>query len=232
MAQYSGTDNLEVMAFAKNYNQYLVDLVRREVSASDSVLDFGAGIGTFAIPLKTRCRMISCVETDTSLSHRLKSLGYSVHSSSSDFSQSSIDFIYTLNVLEHIEDDAAVLEDFHRVLKSTGRVLIFVPAFNILFSAMDSKVGHFRRYTKAGLAEKLQKAGFVVKTMTYVDSVGFLATLAYKVIGSRSGNLSRSSLILFDRFLFPISRILDLIFGQLFGKNLLVVAHPRPSGSL
>jgi len=230
MTQYSGLDNLEVMTFAKNYNRFLVDLIRREVSPNDCVLDFGAGLGTFVIPIKPLCRTIACVEIDRDLRQRLSDVGYSVSPDSKNISTGSIDLIYALNVLEHIEDDAAVLEEFRRVLKATGKVLIYVPAFKMLFSSMDHKVGHFRRYTKATLEEKLWKAGFLVKTITYVDSVGFLVTLVYKLVGSRSGHLSRTSLILFDRFLFPLSRILDLMFGQWFGKNLWVVAQPSPSG--
>ena len=48
--EYSGTENLEVMSEAINYNAYLTHLVFSHVKATDSILDFGAGIGTFSIP--------------------------------------------------------------------------------------------------------------------------------------------------------------------------------------
>src|SRR5689334_21663708 len=101
----------------------------------------------------------------------------------------------------------------HRKLKKGGRLLVYVPAFQILFSSMDRKVGHVRRYTRQDLAEKVTAAGFRVVDNSYVDSIGFFVTLLYKLIGSDSGDINRKALIIYDRVLFPLSRLLDRVFG-------------------
>jgi len=49
-----GTDNLEVMAEAKQYNRFLVSLVAENLSRNGRCLDFGAGIGTFATQVSAR----------------------------------------------------------------------------------------------------------------------------------------------------------------------------------
>jgi hypothetical protein len=111
------------------------------------------------------------------------------------------------------------------LLKPHGRLLIYVPAFPILFSSMDHKVGHMRRYRQNGLAQLLRQAGLTVDYIGYRDSLGFLATLMFKLVGNDSGRINRRALIAHDRFAFPVSRLLDRCTGQWFGKNLVAVTH-------
>ena len=69
------------------------------------------------------------------------------------------------------------LRAVYRCLRPGGRFYLYVPAFPLLFSAMDRKVGHHRRYRLAGLTSQLQRAGFRVLRARYADSLGFFATL-------------------------------------------------------
>jgi hypothetical protein len=65
--------------------------------------------------------------------------------------------------------------------------------------------------------------GFRVVSCAYADSLGFLASLLYR--GFRgSGELRKRSVALYDRFVFPVSRMLDALTHRWFGKNLLMVA--------
>jgi SAM-dependent methyltransferase len=225
---YGGTGNLEVMQEAFNYNAFLLDLIRRHTPESASVLDFGAGSGTFATPLHRQGFNITCVEPDAGLGGLLQRNGLEVATGLDDLEPASFDFIYSLNVLEHIEDDDAALRALHVVLKPGGRLLIYVPAFQLLFTSMDRKVGHFRRYRKADLVRQIRAAGYIIDTSRYVDSVGFAATLAFRAIGNSSGELNRSQIRWYDRFVLPVSLALDRVFAPFFGKNLLVVAR-RPA---
>ena len=68
---YSGTDNLEVMAEAENYNAYLAQLVKKQIAGAMRVVDFGAGIGTFAQPLSAAGLDIMGVEPDSGQRQRL-----------------------------------------------------------------------------------------------------------------------------------------------------------------
>lgn len=74
--------------------------------------------------------------------------------------QSSFDYLLAFEVLEHIENDAAVLRDWVRHLKPGGRVLISVPAHQRKYGRSDELVGHVRRYEKAQLQSLLAGAGF------------------------------------------------------------------------
>lgn len=221
---YSGRENLEAMTHAKNYNDYLLQLIC-DHAAGERVLDFGAGGGTFALPLTERGWRVLCVEPDAHLRSQLSAAGLPSCADLGAVPPESFDAVYSLNVLEHVEDDRHVLRELGDRMKSGGRLLLYVPAFMLLFSPMDTKVGHFRRYRKRMLKDRLRDAGFHVTVARYVDSLGFFATLVYKLVGDRSGVVSPRSVALYDRFAFPLSKRLDKLVGPVLGKNLLVVAR-------
>ena len=220
---YTGVDNLEVMQEAVNYNRYLLDTVREYAPARARVLDFGAGGGQFAAPLQAQGMDITALEPDQLLQQRLRAQGLRVAGSTAELPDGTFDYIYTLNVLEHIEDDATALRTLRSKLTSGGRLLIYVPAFPVLYTSMDAKVGHVRRYTRESLTARVSAAGFRIERVAYADSVGFFATLAFKAIGNKDGNVSIGALKLYDRLIFPISRALDLVTQRWFGKNLLLI---------
>ena len=225
MDPYQGTDNLEIMVDARNYNRFLVDLVARHAGGkSHQAVDFGAGIGTIAAMLRERGLSVICVETDAAQRRTLSERGFVAVAGLANLGDGTLPYAYSLNVLEHIQDDRAVVGDLARKLSPGGRLFVYVPAFSLLYSSMDRKVGHFRRYRRAGLVKLMEEAGLNVTRARYVDSLGFLATLAYKALGSNTGDLNRQSIIIFDRFIFPMNRVFDWILGRLIGKNLYVVA--------
>jgi SAM-dependent methyltransferase len=221
---YSGRDNLEVMRDAVNYNKYLIELILSFARKGDTVVDFGAGSGTFSSPVIANGYSVTCVETDPILASSLERQGLAVLNDLAQAEDESIDYIYSLNVLEHIEDDTSVVALWYRKLRPGGRLMVYVPAFQMLFSSMDRKVGHIRRYSKGELRQKLAKAGFEIAVSRYADSVGLFATLAYKLFGNDDGTINRKSLIFYDRWIFPLSRQLDTITHQILGKNVYVLA--------
>lgn len=224
---YSGTENLEVMKEAVNYNRMLIDLVKTHARKGDRVLDFGAGVGTFALPMQHDGYAVECIELDDAQRATLAAQGLTVHRTLDGIRDASIDFVYTLNVLEHIDDDVGALRDIGRTLRKDGRLLIYVPAFPVLFTRMDERVGHLRRYRRNDLRAKVDAAGFDVLTNDYVDSLGFLATLVYRIAGPSSGTIDRDALRAYDRYVFPASRRLDRALRHVIGKNLLLIARKR-----
>jgi SAM-dependent methyltransferase len=224
---YTGVDNLEVMQEAVNYNRYLLNTVHEHAPPGAKILDFGAGSGQFAGPLLARGLNVTALEPDQLLQQRLRAQGLPVIGSLEEAPEATFDYIYTLNVLEHIQDDAAALRNLHARLTARGKLLVYVPAFPVLYTSMDAKVGHVRRYTRDTLLSRVAAAGFHVEHIAYADSIGFFATLLFKLAGNSSGNVSLAALKLYDRAIFPLSRALDLITRRWFGKNLLLVATRR-----
>jgi SAM-dependent methyltransferase len=212
------------MLEAENYNRYLLDLVRRHMGNARRVIDFGAGAGTFAVPVAAFAPALTPVEPDTALRAVLAQRGFTAAAHVRDLPDAAFDYAYSLNVLEHIDDDVAALRDLRRKLVPGGRLLVYVPAFPVLYTSMDRKVGHVRRYTRATLVANVHAAGFRVEHAHYADSLGFIATLAFKLVGNDRGELNRRAIRLYDRVAFPLSRMLDALAGPLFGKNLVLIA--------
>jgi SAM-dependent methyltransferase len=221
---YSGVAALETMAEAVNYNAFLLGLITARVNSNDWILDFGAGTGTLARPLAAAGYRVTCVEPDDDLRSGLSAAGLTADASLSFSSNEQFDAIYTFNVLEHIADDASTVAALSARLKRGGRLLVYVPAFQILYSSMDRKVGHFRRYRKAQLRQAIQSAGLKVDSIGYVDSLGFFAALLFRLIDNDRGTINRRGLIAYDRCVFPLSRRLDRLTGRWFGKNMFAVA--------
>lgn len=215
-----GTENLEVMAEAKNYNAWLLAMTKNALSGTRRVLEFGAGTGQFAVSIAEAGYSIAAVEPDERARALLTQMGLEAHADLSNIPDRSIDAIYTLNVLEHIPDDVAALRELHRCLKPGGVLFVYVPAFMFLFTAMDRHVGHVRRYTRSILIERVAATGFKVESSRYADCLGFFATLGYRALGSADGEINRTMLRVFDRFVFPASRVLDFLTGAAFGKNI------------
>jgi SAM-dependent methyltransferase len=191
------------------------------------VLDIGTGIGTFAKPLCDEGYDVVCFEPDPNQAVHLRLNGLRVKGSLTDIEGSRFDFIYALNVLEHIEDDHNALIQWHRLLKPGGRMLIYVPAFHLLFSSMDKKVGHYRRYKCNDLINLINQTGGNLIKIGYVDCLGFFLSLLYKYKNDGTGDLNRTVLKIYDNFIFPLSRVLDLLISGLLGKNIYAIARRK-----
>jgi SAM-dependent methyltransferase len=222
--EYNGIDNLEVMSVARNYNSFLVNAIVRQAGGRRTLLDFGAGIGSFSEMVKARGFEVQCFEVDPDLSKLLSAKGFRVFSSAKEVAAGSIDLVFSLNVLEHVQEDQAALNNFHTWIRPGGKLILYVPALMSLYTSMDEKVGHIRRYGRQELIGKASNAGFKNIECKFVDSIGFFATLAYKHFGPKDGSISTSSIRFYDRFIFPVSRALDFFASRFGGKNLILTA--------
>jgi SAM-dependent methyltransferase len=219
----SGTENLEAMEGARNYQRFLVGSVLSEVDLRRRVLDFGAGTGVYAKALRAEGADVTCVEPHSGMRAVMDLQGLPVAENVESCEPGGYGTVYSLNVLEHIEDDEAALRALRRCLAPGGRLVLYVPAFQVLFSKMDQRVGHHRRYRRESLEGLLRAAQFRVLKAEYVDSLGFLASLVYRLLG-RDGTITSRSVLVYDRLIFPMSRVLDVVTRRFFGKNVLLVA--------
>ena len=168
---------------------------------------------------------MECVEPDPLQGKLIAERGLRHETSLEKYAPASFDAAYSLNVLEHIHADVHALATLRSRLRPDGRLFVYVPALPMLFSAMDRKVGHIRRYTAATLSTALRAAGFKVELCRYADCLGIPATLLYKVLGDRGGGVNKRALIFYDRVAFPLSRLLDAVMSHVAGKNVWALAR-------
>ena len=90
------------------------------------------------------------------------------------------DVIGAFDVLEHIEEDEAVLAAVHDALRPAGVLMLTVPQHPALWSPQDVHAGHVRRYTASGLRRRVEAAGFEI-----VRSASFVSMLLPMMFASR-----------------------------------------------
>jgi SAM-dependent methyltransferase len=219
--QYSGVDVLEALENAHNYNHYLTRLIRTSTESKE-VIDFGAGIGTFSKLLRSAGYNVTCVEPDLLQRERLEEQGFETLENINAIADNSASFVFSLNVFEHIENDSLAVKEVRQKLKPGGTLLIYVPAFECLWTSLDEKLGHHRRYTKKSVRHLVEREGFTVESVRYMDCLGFIAALVFRLVNGRASAVTATSIRFYDQWLFSPSRVLDKLFDRWFGKNVYV----------
>jgi len=142
------------------------DLVSRAVDAvaPESILDIGCGQGSIGVRLARRARYLG-VEPDARAAEiargRIAPLGGTVLDGDHHAVPAGhrYDLVCAFEVLEHLEEDAAMLAVWASFVRPGGHLLVSVPAWPDRFGPMDVTAGHLRRYAPDQLTELIRGAG-------------------------------------------------------------------------
>lgn len=170
----------------------LVDrLLKRYVGVPPkTVVDLGAGAGGTAEQLAALGYQAAAVDYLPAGLQRLRARTECVHVVRSEISplalrDGSFDAALALDVMEHV-DDRAALSEVHRVLKPCGILILTVPAFPWLWSFRDEAAHHRRRYHKAQLRQLLRNAHFRVHYLSYYQFILFPLLMLNRLTSPRS----------------------------------------------
>ena len=224
---YTGLEELKILECMQNYNSSIVDDSIQYCRDINSIVDFGAGIGTMSILFRKKINLNPlCIEIDEDNIQELKKRKLDYTKSLLKVSE-PVDLVFSSNVLEHIKDDYEVLNVIKEKLKKNGILFLYLPANMILWTKLDEMVGHYRRYEIKEIKSLCKKAGLNIVKIHYADFLGFFTTLIWKLfnIYMKKTLPSKSSLIFYDKYIFPLSRLMDKVgFRFLIGKNIILVA--------
>ncbi len=144
----------------------------------------------------------------------------------------SFDITTALDVIEHLDDDIAGLKEMHRVTKTGGYSLFFVPAFMWLWGVQDDISNHRIRYTRKQIVERIEQAGFKVERATYANFTFFAPVLGGRVFMKLTGikpesenNINISALNGLFGKIFSAERFWLKNLNFPFGVSIVVVAR-------
>ncbi len=218
------------------------------------VLDAGTGFGQYAYYIARRYPQTEVIGVDLKTDYLEQAQRFVAQTSVADrvrFVQDDLtslqtegpfDLILSVDVLEHIEDDLAVLRNFARVLRPGGYVVINTPSdqggSDVQASGQQSFIEeHVREgYSREQLAARLQAAGLEpVESHYSYGPFGALAwrlLIKYPMLGLSQSTLAYLLLPLYYLVVLPVGLVLhalDLVWKNRRGTGLLIVAR-KPEG--
>ena len=151
-----------------DYSRYLyIDEMLKRVSSENitSACDVGCGTGNLLSALEDRGMNLTGIDTSKEsldlAKAKLKQGSVRLENKSVFDLDERFDLVFLMDVLEHMEDDTALLKYLHdKVSRKNGYLILTVPAHRFLYSGFDRSVGHFRRYDKKTLTSLLEENGF------------------------------------------------------------------------
>lgn len=177
------TETLNQLANLDQYNFWLYQQIVPGVGRR--IIEVGAGTGNITQFLCAGRREVLATDVVPSYRRELETAfanrpnvrvgQFDLNKSApADYVAEGFDTVVCLNVLEHIEDDLFALEQMNAVLVPGGKLLLLVPAHQLLYGEFDRAVGHFRRYSKRALKERLQSVGFRVQELKFFSMLAML----------------------------------------------------------
>ena len=223
--RYVGNE-LALFSGALHWKAYLRDVLGPHLGSD--VLEVGAGMGsTTKVLTKAHAGRWTCLEPDATLASdiRRKVVAGELPEScrvvrgtlAALAEPERFDSILYIDVLEHIEDDAAEANLATTFLRPGGKLIVLCPAHQWLYSPFDRAIGHFRRYSKRTLRSAIP-ASLELLELAYLDSVGLLASAGNRFL-TRAADPSPAQVAIWDRLMVPMSRVLDPLVGNSFGKS-------------
>jgi len=232
MIKYQGISTLEVLKEAKNYNKWIADELLIHITSP--ALEIGAGTGNLTrFFLKKKPIYITDIDSGLVKDLKRKFSGekyvtvrvFDVTKKPPKALRSFFPTVFGINVLEHLEEDDTALKNIHSILKKNGKLLVLVPAKRRAYTRLDKELGHFRRYEKKELSEKLTKNGFRVERIYFFNIVGLISWyFRDKATHSKDINLKSHHIAIFDSIV-PILRFVESKIKIPVGISLIAIAR-------
>ena len=232
----TNTLTLSILEEAVAYHQWIFEKIKPYLGGD--ILEVGCGIGSLTGLLLTEGKVRAADVNERYLRmvdekyrghpNLIGTLLWDIEKSPPRNLDSAVDTIVCSNVLEHIEDDDAVLENFHRLLPVGGRLILLVPALKGLYNAFDKELGHFRRYSKRELIEKLRANRFGLCCISYFNLFGIVGWFVNGTL-LRRRILPERQVGVFNRMV-PLFMLLEKILPTFVGQSLIAVGKKEERG--
>ena len=167
-----------------------------ELPARARILDAGCGSGRNMLELERHGAVTGVELSPTSATLAVSATSARCHGSVLEmpFADDSFDLAVSLDVIEHLDDDLAALQELRRVVAPGGALLVTVPAYGWLWSGHDELNHHRRRYTRRSLRRVAERAGWKQVRATYFNSLLLPVAIVLRVLDRFNRKATESSL--------------------------------------
>jgi SAM-dependent methyltransferase len=173
--------------------QILAELIRREAMPppDSKILEIGCGTGHNFEMLRPFGALDAIELDEEARSIAEERLGQRVMDSRlpglEGVRDRHYDLIATLDVIEHIDDDAAALAAIATKLKPGGKLVMTVPAHQWMWSAHDTVNHHRRRYSRRALRQLVVNSPLRLEKLGYFNSLLFPLAVAERLASKLRG---------------------------------------------
>jgi len=215
----SGPDILDALSEAQRFNRWMANTI--EPYIGKRVLEAGAGIGNLTRLLCSRRERYVAADLEVEYLAHLRArfqhrprmeVRHCDLSNPAEFQAlaCAMDSVVCLNVLEHIEDDMTGLRNIYSALQHGGRAIVLVPHDQRVYGSLDTALGHYRRYSREELRQKMEHVGFRVERILDFNRI---SRPAWYVNGRwlNRKTIGRFQLRMFDRTVWLWRRIDPLL---------------------
>lgn len=175
--------------FVARREMLIKQLKALKVPSDAKILDIGSSGGALGLDLRdagyTNFSLLDYSQDAVNLCKERGMLNaYCMDGHNPEFPEASFDLIIASDCLEHLKDDILALSNWYKLLETNGKLIVYVPAFQYLWSDHDVVNHHFRRYTKNELVSKLKQTSIHVIESGYWNFMLYFPTFVVRKLSN------------------------------------------------
>ncbi|PCI98990.1 MAG: methyltransferase type 12 [Flavobacteriales bacterium] len=232
-----GHETLDAISDADNFNEWMYDTI--SPYCSGKILEIGSGIGNISRYFLENKRNITLSDIRDEYCNKLRA-NFNEHNpevvnvniADADFDTKyshligQFDTVFSLNVVEHIEDDLLAIKNIKKLLRKGGIIITLVPAWNTLYNEFDKSLEHYRRYNASSLNTLLKNEYEIVHTQ-YFNLMGIFGWILTGSIMKKK-TIPKGQMGLYNK-LVPIFKIIDKIVFHKIGLSVISIGRKSSS---
>lgn len=221
---------LKNQLFNYKFRKYMLKKVYVKYNKENNpkIVDIGCGIS----PVSPDYKKTIFIDADKSAMDFLKKLGHATINSDIEkikLKNSTIDYVFCSEVLEHVPDYKKGIKEILRIMKKNSMLFLTVPTHMKYWAFDDDYVAHLRRFDPKKLVHELENMGFEIVESKPIGSFAereITKILVRQAMKKKNGVISKGKIFLFgiiNKIFFGIT-YLSYLFNNPNNSSIILIA--------